>query len=164
MESSVKQYIISKFKNKLTKDKYNLYIKMGEFLDQQGTKSFSMSPEQVNAEYQSKFWENPNLTPITLDEWNDFLNDKIVSDFLLRWVIKSKNTTLRQFISDIGSSTKLDQGTLKALNALNELINDVENDNNVVYIQYTTPIRYGDNDEESIIESLTLKNYEHNKK
>lgn len=154
---SVKEYISIRFKNKLSVEKYNDYLAMGEYLDSLGSKGLVMNPSEICGEYNTYALDNIGVKIFSEDEWSEFLNNSLVSDFLLNIVVRSKNTTLRKIISKISENSKLEQGEFKALNYLKELIDNSDQENGVVYVQYTSPIRFDGSEDKAIINSLKLK-------
>lgn len=147
-------YIKHKFKNKLPQEVFDKYCLMGEFLDEQDEKAFGYN---ANDAYQQFKIINGlrylNNTP-TLDDWKNFFSDSIINDLLLNKTLQSKKGELRKWINNLDlERDRLDLKDVKALDSLKSMIDNSDKyENNVVYVQYTCPIRYGNHNNEEIVE------------
>lgn len=153
--NELKIFVANRYNHKIADVKYNKYLLMAEVLDEAGSDSWTWD-EQDAFEYFIKNKVVDLTSPTTLD-WKEFLNEEFISNLLLDFVIKSKRLTLRKIIAGIDETTGLSQGDMKALGALEQLIKKSDDsENNMIYIQYISPIRFGDNDSEAIVKSLEV--------
>lgn len=148
-------YLEHKYSKKLKPDMWVLYKTMAQYLDSKGDEIYTWDENDAYEQYMIDNAIKDYLVLPTKPQWKSFLNDSVVSGLLMDNVIKSKATTLRKLINNINENSNLNQGDMKALNALKDLIDSSEaRDDSLIYVQYIAPIRFGEHDNEAIVKEL----------
>lgn len=155
----LEDYIRHKYTNNLPRDGFEKYCLMARFLDEQGEVALGydakMAFNNFKVVYGKRFL---NDTP-SENDWKDFFNDKVINDLLLNKTLQSKKVELRKWLNSLDlETTKLDLKDVKALDSLKAMIDSSDKyENNIVYVQYTCPIRYGTHNDKEIVESLLVR-------
>ncbi len=150
-----------KYKPILDEQDYHKYKAMAQFCYDNEYSINTMNYKELN-EYYIK-----HKKPYLLDgsepneeNWKTFLKDPDISQIFLDSVVSEKAATLRKLISNIDGDSTLQQGNLKAIIGLKEMVtNATTREKGVQYIQLLAPTAYGniEVDSQKIIEDLTKK-------
>lgn len=150
-----KTYIENRFKNILDKDTYKRYCTMAGVLDLGEEQAYVWNANEAYNFMRTHGNITVGLDMPTIEDWKNFLNNKVVAKELRNLVIQSKEITFRKIIANIDENKSISQGEIKAIQMLSEFINlNEKQENEVKYVQYLAPIRYSDNNEIEIIEGL----------
>ncbi len=158
----IKETVENVFKNKIPNDKYIKFLIMGDYLDTKGEDAYGYDANEAFTNFKIDNGNNYLMNTPTLDDWKEFLSDTIINDLLWNKNLQVKKGGLRKWISNLDfENDKLSLSDVKALTNIKEMIDQSDKaENNIVYVQYTCPIRYGDHDNETLVESLKVKDNE----
>lgn len=149
--ASFKSFVESKFKTQLDAVKYNKYLLMAETLDEGGDAALTWNALDAVRAFDAKHpmydVNNPNVS-----DFKEFLSNSYISDVLTRQVLAQKQVDLRKAIANMTAQDGWTKQEVQALGEFAKLLNAQDKqDNTLIYVQYTVPIRY---DETASIEGF----------
>ena len=154
--NELKIFVENRYKHKINTGKFEKFLIMADTLDSVGSDSCTWDEKQA-FDYYVKNNSYTFDTP-TVNEWKEFFAEEFISNLLLDFIIKSKKVVLRKIIANIDETKGISQGDMKALAALDQLIKKSDDsENNMVYVQYISPIRCGEHNSEKIVMDLLDK-------
>lgn len=144
------QSIVWLMRKKYNNDKIN---EMVAYLVANIDKSITWTPQEACLQFNMDMVNKTNHS-INLQDWNLLFDDNDINAYFLNETIKQKRITIRKIINKLDDNKKLSPQEIKAIETLNEMINNANsNENKIRYVAYNTQHRFDEFEDNFIMET-----------